>query len=179
VVVAVRDEGDVLARAQAITSELVGAGVRASLDDATSVSLGRRVTDWELKGVPVRVEVGPRDLADGVATVVCRITGEKAQVGLDQLTAVVPAELDRQQGALFVEAEQRREANTVDVTTLDDAREAGATGWARVPWAVVGESGEADLATSGVSVRCLTRADGTVPDAVDEADLVATVARAY
>src|SRR5262245_14693698 len=118
VVVAVRDEGDVVARARTITGDLVAAGVRAITDDKTSVSLGRRVTDWELKGVPVRVEVGPRDLAEGVATVVCRITGEKAPVGLDQLVTVVAAELDRQQGALFVEAEQRREANTVDVATL-------------------------------------------------------------
>ncbi len=179
VVVAVRDEGDVVARAQAITAQLVGAGVRAILDDKTSVSLGRRVTDWELKGVPVRVEVGPRDLAEGVATVVCRITGEKAPVALDALTTVVPAELDRQQGALFVEAEQRRAANTVDVTTRDDAAEAAGRGWARVPWSLVGPDGEKELAASGVSVRCLNRADGSVPESDDEPDLVATVARAY
>ena len=130
--------------------------------------------------MPVRVEVGPRDLAEGVATVVCRITGEKAPVALDQLATVVPAELDRQQGALFVEAEQRREANTVDVATLDDAREAAAaSGWARVPWSVVGAEGEKELAAASVSVRCLNRADGSVPESDDEPDLVATVARAY
>jgi prolyl-tRNA synthetase len=180
VVVAVRDEGDVVARVQAIAAQLVGAGVRATVDDKTSVSLGRRVTDWELKGVPVRVEVGPRDLADGVATVVCRITGEKAPVALDDLVKVVPAELDRQQGALFVEAEQRRASNTVDVATLDDAREAAAaSGWARVPWSVVGAEGEKELAAVSVSVRCLNRADGSVPESDDEPDLVATVARAY
>jgi prolyl-tRNA synthetase len=179
VVVAVRDEGDVIARAQTIAADLVGVGVRAIVDEKTSVSLGRRVTDWELKGVPVRIEVGPRDIAEGVATVVCRITGEKAAVALDDLVTVVPAELDRQQGALFVEAEQRRTANTVDVVTLDDAREVAATGWARLPWGKVGEAGEAELATSGVTVRCLNRADGSVPDAPDEPDLVATVARAY
>ena len=42
-----------------------------------------------------------------------------------------------------------------------------------------GEAGEADLATSGVTVRCLDRADGSVPDSADEPDLVATVARSY
>ena len=179
VIVAVRDEGDVIARARTIAGDLTAAGVRAIVDEKTSVSLGRRVTDWELKGVPVRVEIGPRDLAEGVATVVCRITGEKAPVSLDDLVTVVPAELDRQQGALFAEAEQRRAANTVDVVTLEDAREAATTGWARLPWSMVGEEGEADLATSGVTVRCLTRADGSVPDSADEPDLVATVARSY
>jgi prolyl-tRNA synthetase len=179
VVLAVRDEGDVVARARAITGDLVAAGVRAVTDDKTSVSLGRRVTDWELKGAPVRVEVGPRDLAEGVATVVCRITGEKAPVALEQLPTVVVAELDRQQGALFVEAQQRREAATVDVATLDDAREAATTGWARVPWSVVGDAGEAELATAGVTVRCLTRPDASVPDSPDEPDLVAVVSRAY
>jgi prolyl-tRNA synthetase len=179
VVLAVRDEGDVVARARAITGDLVAAGVRAVTDDKTSVSLGRRVTDWELKGAPVRVEVGPRDLAEGVATVVCRITGEKAPVALEQLPTVVVAELDRQQGALFVEAQQRREAATVDVATLDDAREAATTGWARVPWSVVGDAGEAELATAGVTVRCLTRPDASVPDSPAEPDLVAVVSRAY
>ena len=44
------------------------AGIRTRVDDQTATGFGRRVTDWELKGVPVRVEIGPRDLAEGVVT---------------------------------------------------------------------------------------------------------------
>jgi len=48
-----------------------------------------------------------------------------------------------------------------------------------VPWDAVGVDGEAELAQAGVTVRCLVRADGSLPDAVDDPDLVAVVARAY
>ena len=75
VVIAVRDEGDVVARCRALVDELRAAGVRAELDDKTGGSLGRRVTDWELKGVPLRLEVGPRDLAENAATLAFRISG--------------------------------------------------------------------------------------------------------
>ena len=86
VVLAVRDEGDVVARCRALADELRAAGVRVQLDTKADVSMGRRATDWELKGVPVRLEVGPRDLAEGVATLVRRITGgeeRKSPVALD------------------------------------------------------------------------------------------------
>src|SRR4051812_14812787 len=61
VVLAVRDEGEVVERCAELADELRGAGVRVQLDAKADVSMGRRATDWELKGVPVRLEVGPRD----------------------------------------------------------------------------------------------------------------------
>jgi prolyl-tRNA synthetase len=186
VVLAVRDEGEVVERCAKLADELRAAGVRVQLDAKTDVSMGRRATDWELKGVPVRLEVGPRDLAEGMATLVRRITGHvggaedrKAQLPLDGVAVAVTAELERQQTALLDEATERRESHTVDVTTLDDAREAAATGFARIPWDTVGTEGEAELAHGGVSVRCLRRADGSLPVSDDEGGLVAVVARSY
>jgi prolyl-tRNA synthetase len=186
VVLVVRDEGNVVARCNALTDELRAAGVRVQLDARADVSMGRRATDWELKGVPVRLEVGPRDLADGVATLVRRIAGtvdgaeeRKTPVALDGVVAAVTGELERQQAALLAEATERRDAHTVDVTTLDDAREAAATGWARIAWDTVGPDGEAELAQGGVSVRCLRRADGSLPESDDERGLTAIVARSY
>ncbi len=76
VVLAVRDEGEVVERCAKLADELRAAGVRVQLDTKTDVSMGRRATDWELKGVPVRLEVGPRDLADGVATLVRRLVSK-------------------------------------------------------------------------------------------------------
>jgi prolyl-tRNA synthetase len=182
VVLAVRDEGDVVARCGAVADELRAAGVRVQLDAHADVSMGRRATDWELKGIPVRLEVGPRDLADGVATMVRRIAaGEdrKTPVALDGIVAAVTAELARQQAALRDEATALRDSRTADVATLDDAREAANTGWARIAWDAVGAAGEAALAQGGVSVRCLRRGDGSLPESEDEPDLVAIVARAY
>ncbi len=179
VVLAVRDDPAVLECCRALSAELVAAGVRAQLDDRTDLSLGRRATGWELKGVPLRVEVGPRDLADGNATLVRRITGEKGAVPLSGIAAAVGVALEEQQAALLREATERRAGWTRDVATIDDAAEAAGEGWARIPWSVLGEAGEAKLAANAVSVRCLVRPDGTVPDSDTEPDLLAVVARSY
>ncbi len=179
VVVAVRDEGDVVERCRALTAELRAAGVRVELDARTDGSLGRRVTDWELKGVPVRVEVGPRDLAAGEAVLVRRIEGTKASVPLADLAPAVAAALTEQQASLLAEATARRDSRTAEVDTIDEAVEAAGSGFARIPWSALAAGGEEALAQHAVTVRCLERPDGSLPASEDEADIVATVARSY
>ncbi len=179
VILVVRDEAGAGDVAASLARALTAAGVRASVDDRTDVAFGRRSVDWELKGVPVRVEVGPRDLAEGRVTLVHRIEGTKQSVAVAEAPDRVVAALNEAQRALLVDARQRREANTVEVETLDAAIEAAQTGWARLPWATVGEDGENRLAGRGVTVRCLQRPDGGLPATDDEADLVAVVGRSY
>ena len=180
VVLALRDEDGVIERSAELTSELRAAGIRAQLDDKVGVSFGRRATAWELKGVPVRLELGPRDLAEGVVTVVDRIRRTKEAAPLAGIAVTVGALLEDQQAALLAEATERRASRTSDVTTLDEAVEAAvAGGWARIPWSSVGVEGEAVLAQSSVTVRCLLRADGSLPVTGDEDDIVAIVARSY
>ncbi|HEX6075089.1 MAG TPA: proline--tRNA ligase, partial [Micromonosporaceae bacterium] len=72
-----------------------------------------------------------------------------------------------------------RQERTVDVESLVEAVDAAATGWARLPWSLVGVAGERELNAQGVTVRCLVRADGSVPDSEDEPDLIAYIGRAY
>jgi prolyl-tRNA synthetase len=83
------------------------------------------------------------------------------------------------QAEMLAAAIAQRDARTVGCATLDEVREAATTGFARVPWSVVGTEGEAALAESSVTVRCLQRPDGSVPLGEDEPDLVAFCARAY
>ena len=66
----------VLAAAQVLTSELRQAGIRAHLDNRVQLSPGFKFNDWELRGVPLRLELGPRDLAAGTALVAQRLGGE-------------------------------------------------------------------------------------------------------
>src|SRR5690606_34234997 len=134
VVVLVKEADGAGERVAALARELAGEGVRTRVDDRTSVSFGRRATDWELKGIPVRLERGPRDLAAGAVTVVRRDTGEKSQVPLDQAVARVRELLDRIQADLLEAARQRRDAATSDVATVDEAAEAAQVGFARLPW---------------------------------------------
>jgi prolyl-tRNA synthetase len=143
------------------------------------VPFGRRAVDAELKGYPVRVEVGPRDLAAGNVVIVRRFDGSKTPTPVADAAAVVAAALETDQQALYDQALALRESGTAEVSTVEEAIEAAATGWARLPWSAVGLEGETRANAEGVTVRCLTRADGSVPDSEDEPDLVAYLGRAY
>ncbi|MGW0231935.1 proline--tRNA ligase [Actinopolymorpha singaporensis] len=162
-----------------LVADLRAAGVRVDLDDQVAVAYGRRAVDWELKGVPVRIEIGPRDVSAGTVTVVRRIPGTKTPTPVAEVVAAVGEALSADQAALLREAEAFRDSRTVDATTIDEATEAAGTGWARIPWSAVGEEGEARLAESAVTVRCLLRPDGSVPETEDEPDLIAIVGRSY
>ncbi|MFD7880479.1 proline--tRNA ligase [Streptomyces sp. NPDC059766] len=180
VVLAVKDDEAVLAKVRELGDRLRAAGIRVRVDDRTDVPFGRRAVDWELKGVPVRIEIGPRDLANGTATLVRRIPGGKEPMAIDALAEALPGILDEDQALLLRQSRERRESRTSEVTTFTDAVEAAVGGgWARIPWAALGEAGEAALAEHGVTVRCLVAEDGSVPDDGDAPGNVAIVARAY
>ena len=80
VVLLVRGEEGAGEAAERLARELRGVDIHTEVDARTDISFGRRVVDWELKGVPVRVEVGPRDLASGVVTLARRDAGTKITV---------------------------------------------------------------------------------------------------
>ena len=178
-VLLVRDEGGAGERASSIAADLRAGGHRVQLDDRVSTSFGRRAVEWELKGAPVRVEVGPRDLANGLVTLVTRHDGAKSPVPVAEVGGRVAAALAAAQAALLAQATELRDARTTDVQTVDEAAEAARSGFARLPWGAVGPGGEARLAEAGASVRCLQRPDGSLAPPGDDDGLVAYVARAY
>ena len=179
VVLLIRGEDGASEAAERLARELKGVDVRTEIDTRTDLSFGRRVVDWELKGVPVRVEVGPRDLASGVVTLARRDSGAKDTVPVAEAAPRVLSLLEHIQGELLAEATRRLEGRTTPVDTVDEAVEAAADGFARLPWSAVGAEGEDRMRAVGVTVRCLRREDGSLP--VDDAEpgLLATVGRAY
>jgi prolyl-tRNA synthetase len=178
-VMVVKAGDGVAAAAAELRDNLKTAGVRVKLDDRADIPFGRRAVDAELQGVPIRIEVGPRDLAAGNAVVARRIDGTKSPVALAEVVDEVVSALKADQARMYDDALAFREANTVDVKTLGDAIEAAQTGWARVPWSAVGTDGEAEANGKAITVRCLFRPDGTMPDADDEPGLMAILARSY
>jgi prolyl-tRNA synthetase len=178
VVVAVRDEPEVNEACARVAAQLKDAGVRALVDHGRG-SFGRRLTDWEIKGVPLRIEVGPRDLAQGVVAMARRDTSAKVTVPIDSLTSLAPQLLEEIQGRMFEGALAFRDGLTRDVASVPEALEAAQDGFARLAWDLVGAEGEAVLAAGAISVRCLQRPDGTIPLSDEESGLVCIVAKSY
>lgn len=180
VVIAVKDDETTLAAARDVVAAASRAGLRCKLDTRTDQGFGRRATEWELKGVPLRIEVGPRDLEAGQVTVVRRDTRQKVSVPVGSATEMLIDLLDKIHSDMFLSASARLRERTADVSTAQEALEAVRTGWARIPWSALGADGERQLNENAVTVRCLQNADGTLPsEAASPDDLVAIVARSY
>ena len=169
----------VIDRASRLVEDLVRAGIRAELDARTDVSAGRRIVDWELRGVPVRVELGPRDIASGQVPVALRARSEKTSRPLDSLASAIPEILEAEQAELLRQATELRERLTRPVRTIEEAAEQARAGAARLPWALLGPEGEQRLLEDGISIRCLVRTDGQPVDDPDAEGVEAIVARAY
>src|SRR5436853_2268293 len=113
------ERADVLQAAADVADELRAAGVRVRVDDRTEYRPGFKFNEWERKGVPLRIEIGGRDLAAGVVTVVRRLNRAKQNVPLGDLGVTVPAMLEEIQAALFTRAREFREAHTVRLDSLE------------------------------------------------------------
>jgi prolyl-tRNA synthetase len=95
-----------------VKTDLEQAGLRVELDLRDTMKPGAKYFEWEALGVPVRLEIGPRDLASGQA-VLARRTGGKAPVPLQNVTSSVTTALDEIQASLFSAALARREKNSI------------------------------------------------------------------
>jgi prolyl-tRNA synthetase len=116
------EQARVLGAADAMAADWRGRGLRVKVDARDDLRPGFKFADQELRGVPVRVEVGPRDLDASQVTVARRDSLEKIAVGIDGAGDVLVGLMGEIQQALFDDALAFRDANTRDVSTYDDLR---------------------------------------------------------
>jgi prolyl-tRNA synthetase len=126
----------VLPKAQAIRDALVAAGVRVMLDDRDMYTPGWKFSEWEMRGVPLRLEIGPKDIEKGSVLLARRDTREKMSAPMDGLPERVRALLDEIQQALYQRALKFREEHTTWVETYDEFKQAmeGRPGYVVAPW---------------------------------------------
>ncbi|HET9416673.1 MAG TPA: proline--tRNA ligase, partial [Candidatus Limnocylindria bacterium] len=105
--------------ADALRADLAAAGIRVRLDDRDQHRPGYKFAEWELKGVPVRIELGPRDVAAGRAVLASRLGGEKEELPLSEIAGGMAARLASVQAALYADALAYRAANTHEITSFD------------------------------------------------------------
>uniref|UniRef100_A0A7E4VYA5 proline--tRNA ligase n=1 Tax=Panagrellus redivivus TaxID=6233 RepID=A0A7E4VYA5_PANRE len=110
------DKTALLAKTEEIAATLVAAGIRAETDLRDNVSPGWKFNHWELKGVPVRLEVGPKDIAKNQALAVIRHSGEKRPLGLDGLSGTTEALLNEIHNAMYEKVEKLRDSHKIVLT---------------------------------------------------------------
>src|SRR3954452_13550379 len=152
------ERADVLHTATAVADELRAAGVRVRVDDRAEHRPGFKFNEWELKGAPVRIEIGSRDLAAGAVTVARRDSGEKRQVAVARATVAIGEMLEDVQASLFERAREERERRTLRaprdyeemVEYLRDPN-----GFVEAPWCCRPECEVRVQEDSSATIRCL------------------------
>ena len=147
----------VLEVANRLNDDLVGNAVRARVDDRDQHRPGFKFSEWELKGVPIRLEIGPKDVAAGQAVVADRVSGDKSPRALAGVVADMAGLLEQSQRTLHADALAFREANTHSASSYDELAEGieSQGGFWVGPWC--GEEACEEKVTIGTkaTIRCL------------------------
>ncbi len=180
-----KERAEVLEAAERIHEELQGQ-VRVELDRREGVSPGWKFNDWEMRGVPLRIEIGPRDIANQKVMLARRdIPGRegKTSVSMAELGETIPQMLDVIQRAIYEKALAFRESHTVDVSTYEELKEAVETGFARAWWAGDTEDEAQIKEETKATIRCIPLdqpgGTGTCIYTGEKADKIAIFGRAY
>ena len=153
--VAQHKEG-VLEANEAVMNRLKAAGIRARMD-ASDQSAGWKFAEYEMKGVPLRLELGPKDMEKNQCVLVRRDNGEKSFVSLDNIEETVQAMLDAVQQGLYDKAKKNLDENTYACSSLEEVKERMSTqgGFAKTMWCGDLECELKMKEEAGVSSRCI------------------------
>jgi len=152
------EKASVLQTARDLKAQLVKANLRVTLDEREGFSPGWKFNDWEMRGVPVRVELGPKDVAKQAAMLARRDKPGregKFSAALADLPATVEKLLAEIQQALFDKALAFRRANTRETSNYDDFKKAVETGFAFAYWCGGGDCEASIKEETRATMRCI------------------------
>lgn len=142
--------------AKNLVKELRAKGISVKFDDTDKFSPGYKFAEYELKGVPVRVAIGPRDMQNGTAELARRDTREKTTVSSDQLSVIIPELLNQIQQNIYDKALKFREESTHKVDTLDEFKAVmNKGGFALAHWDGTSETEEKIKQETKATIRCI------------------------
>ena len=137
--------------------EMLSKNFRVKLDDSDN-SPGWKFAEYEMKGVPLRIEIGPRDIENNQCVVALRVNGEKEFVSLDNLTETVEAKLAAAREIMYNKALENREAKTYACTSTDQIKailEEKGDGFVKAMWCGEEECEDKVKELTGVGSRCI------------------------
>ena len=146
----------VLEGASAIRDRLVAAGYRVKMDDSDN-SMGWKCAEYEMKGVPLRVECGPRDLENGQCVLVRRNDGEKTVVKLEELETAVAQQLQLVHDGMYERAKKNLDEHIYEAHSLEEAKELQEKngGFVKTMWCGSLECEMKMTEVAGMSSRCI------------------------
>jgi len=159
---------------------------RAEIDDMDGYSPGWKFNQWEMKGVPIRLEIGPKDIENGQCVLARRDTGEKIQVALEDVNAEVQRLLDEIQDNLFQKALDMREEKTTTAVDMEEFKKniTETPGFVKAMWCGSRECEDNIKEATGATLRCVpfeqeVIGEGSCVCCGEKADQMAYFARAY
>jgi prolyl-tRNA synthetase len=145
----------VLEYARGIAAELESQSIRVHLDDRAEYTPGYKYNDWEMRGVPLRVEVGPRDMEGGAAVLARRDLGTKETCPRGGVGERVSVLLEEIQSSLFAQALERQNAQRRRVENYRQAEDYGYRGFFDGDWCGAESCAQTLKADTGMTIRCL------------------------
>ena len=171
---------EVLEESRRIRDELLREGIRVHLDDRDNYTPGYKFYDWELRGVPLRLEIGPRDMEKNQVVLVRRDTREKIPAKREEYVARIKELLGEIQENLYARAEEEMAKKIKEVSSIDDIGDV--QGVAAVPWCGSEECGheiEDRTEKKIIGVPVDVKKKGRCVICGKETDMVAFVAKPY
>ncbi|MCC6651052.1 MAG: proline--tRNA ligase [Candidatus Eisenbacteria bacterium] len=162
--------------------EAIGPNVRIKVDDRDQYSPGWKYNEYEMRGVPIRIEVGPKDVASSAVMTVRRDTRAKESVPLAELGTRLPAMLADVQRTMFEQAKAFREENTVLAQTKEEVIahfNSEKRGFVAVPWDGTAAFEAEIKEKAGATMRCMPIDDSRFESLRKPGHRVALFARAY
>jgi prolyl-tRNA synthetase len=152
-----QNKGGVLEEAEKIHNELKNAGIRVETDSDTENTVGWKFNEYEMKGVPVRIEIGPRDIKKNQVMVARRDTLEKEAVSMENLGEYIAKLLNDIHDNMLEKAKRMRDEKTYTITDYDDFKKKmkESPGFMKAMWCGDKECEEAIKEETGATIRCI------------------------
>lgn len=151
------EEKNISAKAESIAAALRQQGYSVKFDNRQTHKPGYKFAEWELKGVPVRITMGPRDLENGTVEVARRDTKEKRTIGMDEINSAIPALLSEIQQNIFERSKKFRDDKTTEVNTWEDFKKVlnDKGGFISAHWDGTAETEAAIKEETKATIRCI------------------------
>jgi len=150
-------KSDVMNAVQSLATELKEQNIRVHVDQRETVTPGFKFNDWEMKGVPLRAEIGPRDVENNAAVIIQRLGGEKSTVTLGSAGPAVTSLLDTVQETMYDRAMQFRTEHTLQTRDYEELRKYidDDGGFVLAPWSGNADTEDHIKEETKATLRCI------------------------